>query len=84
MVDFGLGILLRMLRFGARVLLAIFARLGYFVVLLVETMWYVAHGKTEMVGKALGDFGRDSKLVLRGVEVYYMLDTCVIRRRIRV
>lgn len=59
MVDFGLGILLKVLRFEVRVLLAIFETLGYFLVFIVETMWYIAHGKTEMVGKAIGDFGRE-------------------------
>jgi len=59
MVDFGFGIMLKMLRFGARVLLAIWESSGYFLVFIVEASWHVAHGHKDMVGKAIGELGRE-------------------------
>jgi len=59
MVDFGLGIMLKVLRFEVRVLLAIWESFGYFLVFIVEASWHVAHGNKDMVGKAIGDLGRE-------------------------
>lgn len=43
-----------------RMVLAAFKVTGYFVACLVQALWYVAHGKRDMVGDAIGYFGRDT------------------------
>ena len=42
-----------------RMLLALFRITGYFIACLMQSLWYVAHGKSELVGDAIGFFGRD-------------------------
>ena len=42
-----------------RLLLAGFRITGYFVSCSVQAAWYLAHGKRELVGDAIGYFGRD-------------------------
>jgi hypothetical protein len=43
----------------ARLMLAFFKIAGYCIACGVQTVWYLAHGKPELVGDALGYFGRD-------------------------
>jgi hypothetical protein len=40
-------------------MLAFFKIAGYFLACGVQSLWYVAHGKPELVGDAIGYFGRD-------------------------
>jgi hypothetical protein len=42
-----------------RLMLAFFKITGYFLACGVQSLWYVAHGKPELVGDAIGYFGRD-------------------------
>jgi hypothetical protein len=44
----------------ARGALAAFKITGYFLACLAQTMWYIAHGKRELIGDAIGYFGRDT------------------------
>ena len=43
-----------------RLLLAGFKITGYCVACRAQSAWYLAHGKSEMVGNAIGSLGRDS------------------------
>lgn len=52
MVDISLGIL-------GRTFFAFFKINGYFLIFIVETVWYLRHRKPEMIGQAIGDFGRE-------------------------
>jgi hypothetical protein len=42
-----------------RLMLACFKIAGYFFACGVQSLWYLAHGKPELVGDAIGYFGRD-------------------------
>ena len=42
-----------------RLLLLLFKIIGYSLACGVQAMWYVAHGKNELVGDAIGYLGRD-------------------------
>jgi hypothetical protein len=42
-----------------RLMLLLFKVTGYFIACLLQSLWYVAHGKKELVGDAIGYFGRD-------------------------
>lgn len=42
-----------------RFILAGFKIAGYAVACLIQALWYLAHGKAELVGDAIGYFGRD-------------------------
>jgi hypothetical protein len=42
-----------------RLMLAFFKIAGYFLACGVQSLWYLAHGKPELVGDAIGYFGRD-------------------------
>lgn len=39
-------------------IIAGFKVIGYVFVLIVEIIWYACHGRTEMIGESIGDFGR--------------------------
>jgi hypothetical protein len=43
----------------ARLLLVGFKITGYAVACVLQAAWYVSHGKRDMVGDAIGYFGRD-------------------------
>jgi hypothetical protein len=43
----------------ARIILAVFKITGYFVACMAQSLWYVAHGKHELIGDAIGYFARD-------------------------
>jgi hypothetical protein len=43
----------------ARLALASFKITGYFLACLAQSLWYIAHGKRELIGDAIGYFGRD-------------------------
>jgi hypothetical protein len=43
-----------------RLMLAMFRIAGYFVACALQSLWYLAHGKSELVGDAIGYFGRDA------------------------
>jgi hypothetical protein len=43
-----------------RVMLAAFKITGYLVACLAQAIWYVAHGQRELIGDAIGYFGRDT------------------------
>jgi hypothetical protein len=42
-----------------RLMLLFFKVIGYTIACGAQSLWYVAHGKTELVGDAIGYFGRD-------------------------
>jgi hypothetical protein len=42
-----------------RLILAFFRIAGYFLACTLQSLWYLAHGKSELVGDAIGYFGRD-------------------------
>jgi hypothetical protein len=42
-----------------RLMLLIFKITGYSLACEAQSLWYVAHGKTELVGDAIGYLGRD-------------------------
>ncbi|MGA3027201.1 MAG: hypothetical protein ABSF98_20780 [Bryobacteraceae bacterium] len=44
-----------------RLLLASFKIAGYFLACVAQSVWYLAHGKPELVGDAIGYFGRDNE-----------------------
>jgi len=58
-LDFGLGILRTALRYQLRLVVALCETVGYFIVFLLEISWYIAHGQREMIGRAIGDLGRE-------------------------
>ena len=42
-----------------RLLLAFFRIAGYGIACTLQSLWYLAHGKPELIGDAIGYFGRD-------------------------
>jgi hypothetical protein len=44
----------------ARLLLAGFKISGYFVTCMAQSLWYVANGKRDLIGDAIGYFGRET------------------------
>lgn len=42
-----------------RLMLAFFKIAGYFLACGAQSLWYLAHGKPELIGDAIGYFGRD-------------------------
>jgi hypothetical protein len=42
-----------------RLMLLFFKIAGYALACGAQSLWYLAHGKTELVGDAIGYFGRD-------------------------
>lgn len=42
-----------------RLMLASFKIAGYGLACAVQSLWYLAHGKRELIGDAIGYFGRD-------------------------
>jgi hypothetical protein len=40
-------------------MIAFFRIAGYGFACVLQSLWYVAHGKSELVGDAIGYFGRD-------------------------
>jgi hypothetical protein len=48
-------------------MLAFFKIAGYFLACGVQSLWYLAHGKPELVGDAIGYFGRDVTNVIADV-----------------
>ena len=47
-------------KLSARLLLAGFRIAGYAIACAAQAAWYLAHGKPELVGDAIGYFGRDT------------------------
>jgi hypothetical protein len=50
-----------------RLLAAFFRIAGYFIACALQSLWYVAHGKSELVGDAIGYFGRDVTNVITDI-----------------
>ena len=50
-----------------RLMLAVFKIAGYGIACGIQSLWYVAHGKSELVGDAIGYFGRDVTNVIADV-----------------
>jgi hypothetical protein len=42
-----------------RLMIAFFRIAGYGFACVLQSLWYLAHGKSELVGDAIGYFGRD-------------------------
>ena len=51
----------------SRLLVAFFKIAGYGVACGIQSLWYIAHGKSELVGDAIGYFGRDVTNVIADV-----------------
>jgi hypothetical protein len=50
-----------------RLMLAFFRIAGYGIACTLQSVWYLAHGKPELVGDAIGYFGRDVTNVIADV-----------------